>query len=84
MNPESDDAEQMDLDWNAVARVPEINGQFHAKTRTLEIENEKTLEQLVAIRKDIDSKNLRISALKLRLDELQPKSQSEEVEEEAL
>jgi hypothetical protein len=84
MNPESDDAEQMDLDWNAVARVPEINGQFHAKTRTLEIENEKTLEQLVAIRQDIDFKNLRISALKSRLDELQPKSESEEVEEEAL
>lgn len=84
MNPEGDDAEQMDLDWNAVARVPEINGQFHAKTRTLEIENEKTLEQLVAIRQDVDAKNLRISALKSRLDELQPKSQSEEVEEDEL
>jgi hypothetical protein len=84
MNPESDNAERMDLDWNAVARVPEINGQFHAKTRTLEIENEKTLEQLVSIRQEIDAKNLRISALKSRLEELQPKSQSEDVEEEAL
>jgi hypothetical protein len=84
LNPESQDAEQMDLDWNAVARVPEINGQFHAKTRTLELENQKTLEQLVGIRQQIDSKSLRISALKSRLDELQPKPEADELEEEAL
>lgn len=83
LNPESQDAEQMDLDWNAVARVPEINGQFHAKTRTLELENQKTLEQLVGIRQQIDSKSLRISALKSRLDELQPKPEADELEEEA-
>ena len=84
MNPESDDEKQMDLDWNAVARVPEINGQFHAKTRALEIENQKTLEQLVAIRQELDAKDLRISALKSRLEELQPKAPTEEVEEEVL
>jgi hypothetical protein len=84
MNPESADAEQMDLDWNAVARVPEINGQFHARTRTLELENQKTLEQLVSIRREIDTKTLRISALKSRLDELQPKPEADELEEEAL
>jgi hypothetical protein len=81
MNPESDDEKQMDLDWNAVARVPEINGQFHAKTRALELENQKSLEQLVAIRQDLDAKDLRISALKSRLEELQPKAPVEEVEE---
>jgi hypothetical protein len=74
----------MDLDWNAVARVPEINGQFHAKTRTLELENQKTLEQLVGIRQQIDAKSLRISALKSRLDELQPKPEADELEEETL
>jgi hypothetical protein len=84
MNPESDDQEQMDLDWNAVASVPEINGQFHAKTRTLEIENQKTLEQLVAIRQELDAKDLRISALKSRFEELQPKAPTEDVEEEVL
>jgi len=84
MNPDSVDEKQMDLDWNAVARVPEINGQFHAKTRTLELENQKTLEQLVAIRQDLDAKNLRISALKSRLEELQPKAPVEDVEEEIL
>jgi hypothetical protein len=84
LNPESQDAEQMDLDWNAVARVPEINGQFHAKTRTLELENQKTLEQLVGIRQQIDAKSLRISALKSRLDELQPKPEADELEEETL
>jgi hypothetical protein len=84
MNPESDDKKQMDLDWNAVARVPEINGQFHAASRTLELENQKTLEQLVAIRQDLDAKDLRILALKSRLEELQPKPPVEEVEEEIL
>jgi hypothetical protein len=84
LNPESQDAEQMELDWNAVARVPEITGKFHAKTRTLELENQKTLEQLVSIRQEIDSKSLRISALKSRLDELQPKPEVHELEEEAL
>jgi hypothetical protein len=84
MNPDSVDEKQMDLDWNAVARVPEINGQFHAKTRTLELENQKTLEQLVAIRQDLDAKDLRISALKSRLEELQPKAPVEEGEEEIL
>jgi hypothetical protein len=84
MNPERDDSQPMDLDWNAVARVPEINGQFHAKSRALENENQKTLEQLVAIRQEVDSKNLRISALKSRLDELQPKQETEDLEEDAL
>jgi hypothetical protein len=84
MNPERDDSQPMDLDWNAVARVPEINGQFHSKSRTLENENQKTLEQLVAISQEVDAKNTRISALKSRLDELQPKQQAEEVEEDAL
>jgi hypothetical protein len=84
INPESDNEEQMDLDWNAVARVPELTRQFQAKTRNLETQNEKTLEQLVAIRQEVDAKNLRISALKSRLEELQPKSQNEEVEEEVL
>jgi len=84
INPESDNEEQMDLDWNAVARVPELTRQFQAKTRNLETQNENTLEQLVAIRQEVDAKNLRISALKSRLEELQPKSQNEEVEEEVL
>jgi hypothetical protein len=81
INPESEDLQPMDLDWNAVARVPEINGKFHSKSRTLELENQKTLEQLVALRDEMDSKNLRISALKSRLDELQPKQQLEDEEE---
>jgi hypothetical protein len=83
MNPDSDDNQQMDLDWNAVARVPEINGQFHNKMRTLEVENQKTLEQLVTIRKDIDSKSTRISALKSRLEELLPKTEEVGSEEDA-
>jgi hypothetical protein len=84
LNPEKDDSQPMDLDWNAVARVPEINGQFHSKSRALENENQKTLEQLVSIKQQIDAKSIRISALKSRLDELQPKQQAEEVEEDSL
>jgi len=81
INPEDEDSQMMDLDWNAVARVPEINGQFYSKSRLLEQENQKTLEQIVSIRSEVDAKNLRISALKSRLDELQPKQLPEDEEE---
>jgi hypothetical protein len=82
INPESTEDQKMDLDWNSVARVPEINGQFQNKMRTFEVENQKTLEELVVIVKEIDSKTNRITALKERLDELQPKAEEAESDEE--
>ena len=82
VNPETENNQQMDLDWNSVASVPELTGKFQSKMRNLESENEASLEQLVNIRQQIDFKTSRVSALKSRLDELQPKPEEVEVEEE--
>lgn len=84
VNPASDDSETLELDWNAVARMSDISSQLYSKRQTLELENEKTLEQLVSVRQEIEANNVRISSLKELLETLQPKPDIDEVEDDAL
>jgi hypothetical protein len=84
INLDVEGGEPINLDWNAMADVPEINSKFLGKSRALELDNQKTLEQLVAMHQEIESKTSRIAALKSRIESLTESPESEVDEEVAL
>ena len=77
LNPETLDAEvPIELSWEELSKYPDLQKAFSDKRSSVDGENQLSLGQLVTMNVTLDSKKLRLEALKAQLELIQP---SEEI-----
>ena len=77
LDPETLDVEQpIELSWEELAKYPVLQKSFADRRSTIDGENQTSLAKLVKLNESLDSKKVRIDALKSRLEELEPNNTS--------
>jgi hypothetical protein len=79
LNPETLDQDKpMELSWEEIAKYPDFQNAFATKRSEVDAESQKSLSKLVELNQNLESKKLRLDALKDYLEEIQPPESIEE------
>jgi hypothetical protein len=68
----------MELSWEEIAKYPDFQNAFATKRSEVDAESQKSLSKLVELNQNLESKKLRLDALKDYLEEIQPPESIEE------